>query len=427
MPQTVGTLLLLAAAALTTIGATRSGQGKTSPSFAGVLDEHPAIQYGTRATRDRVDRLQSAVADGTVHLAHDQRSGYLRSVLDALDVSVESQLLVFSKTGVQRAATHPQNPRALYFDDSVVVGYIPGARYLELASHDPEQGVVFYTIDQADPSGPDVTRRTNCLSCHVSASTAEVPGLINRSVFARADGSVIAQLGSNDVDHRTPLLQRWGGMYVSGNYLVTPYSGRKEHNGNLTITSDPPDASSTSNEVRVQWMNSSPETRGYPSAESDIASMMLFDHQAHAINLLTRLNWESRVEGSWRDIAHELADYFLFVDEAPPPARLAPRPGFAAHFSGAGPRDRQGRSLRELDLETRLLRYPCSYMIQTEAFANLPARAKDAVYQRLWSVLSGRDSAAKYSHLTASDRRAIVEILRDTKSDLPAIFRERTF
>jgi hypothetical protein len=46
-------------------------------------------------------------------------------------------------------------------------------------------------------------------------------------------------------------------------------------------------------------------------------------------------------------------------------------------------------------------------------------RAKDAVYARLLAILSGRDSAAKYSHLSASDRRAIAEILRDTLPDLP--------
>jgi hypothetical protein len=216
-------------------------------------------------------------------------------------------------------------------------------------------------------------------------------------------------------------------MYVSGNYLVTPYAGRKEHNGNVTVTGDPPDASSTSNEVRIQWLSSTPATRGYPSGESDIASMMLFDHQLHAINLLTRLNWESRVDGSWRGLANDLADYLLFVDEAPPPASLSPRPGFAAHFTAAGPKDRQGRSLRQLDLETRLLRYPCSYMIYSEAFASLPARAKDAVYRRLWAVLSGSESSSKYAHLNPIDRRAIVEILRDTKTDLPEVFRDRTF
>lgn len=417
--------LFLWAATLTGAAGTAPQQPAATP-FVGILDEHPSIEYAKRSTRDRVSALSRALNDGTVSLTYDDTGGYLRAVLDTLRVSPDSQLLVFSKTGVQRASTSPRNPRALFFDDSVVVGYIPGAQYLELAAHDPEQGVVFYTIDQTSTARPALTRRTNCLTCHVSSSTLEVPGLINRSVFTRADGSVLAQLGSNDVNHRTPLLQRWGGMYVSGNYLVTPYAGRKEHNGNLTVTGDLSDPATTSNEALIQWVNSTPETRGYPSAESDIASMMLFDHQAHAINLLTRLNWESRVDGSWRELANELADYFLFVDEEPPPARLAPRPGFAAQFTAAGPKDRQGRSLRQLELETRLLRYPCSYMIDSEAFASLPSRTRDAFYRRLWAVLSGSDPAPKYAHLTSADRRAIVEILRDTKRDLPDVFLSST-
>jgi hypothetical protein len=87
-----------------------------------------------------------------------------------------------------------------------------------------------------------------------------------------------------------------------------------------------------------------------------------------------------------------------------------------------GPRDHQGRSLRDLDLTHRLLRYPCSYMIYSAAFDALPADAKDAIYKRMWQVLSGDDQGQKYSRLTLADRRAVVEILRDTKKDLPSYF-----
>jgi len=397
----------------------------------GMLDEHPAIQYATRPTRDRVLLLNQAIARGTTSLAFREPSGYLKAVLDALGVAAESQLLVFSKTGVQRAHTDPQNPRAIFFDDSVVVGFIPGARFLELAAHDPEQGVVFYTIDQVAAATPVFTRRTNCLTCHVSASTLEVPGLINRSMHTRDDGQVIPQLGSETVDHRTPLLQRWGGMYVTGTYTVQPYTGRKEHMGNVTTSIADSSGATSTNEAFIRWINSAPESRGYPSAESDIASLMVFDHQARAVNLLTRLNWETRAAadgrpnpnaGAWRELIEEVTDYLLFVGEAPPPARLSPRAGFARQFTAAAPTDRQGRSLRELDLETRLLRYPCSYMIYTSAFDNLPALAKDAVYRQMWNVLSGRDHRQKYAHLSAADRRALIEIVRETKKDLPEVF-----
>lgn len=411
-----------------------SQQGPTP--FVGVLDEHPAIQYAFRPTRDRVSVLNRSLAQGTMSLAFQERGGYLPAALEALGVAPESQLLVFSKTGIQRDATGPRNPRALFFDDSVVVGYIPGARFLELATHDPEQGVVFYTLDQTATSKPAFARRTGCLSCHVSSSTLEVPGMINRSMFTTADGGVMRGTGlkpvppaSHTVNHRTSLLQRWGGMYVTGNY-TTPFYGRTEHMGNVTVSVHPSSGPvTTSNEVFIQWLNSAPETRGYVSPDSDIAALMVFDHQMHAVNLLTRLNWEARVaandgrvdfaNGTLRGLVDELTDYLLFVDEVPPPAKLAPRLGFAERFTAAGKKDRHGRSLRQLDLENRLLRYPCSYMVYTDAFENLPTSAKDAVYQRMWTILSGRDTDPKYSHLSAADRRAIIEILRDTKSDLP--------
>jgi hypothetical protein len=396
----------------------------TSQAFVGVLDEHPAIQYSARPVHDRVSTLNRAIADGATSLTFEASTGYLRSLLNALNVPIESQLLVFSRTGVQRAATGPLNPRALFFSDSVVVGYIPGARFLEIASHDPEQGIIFYTVDQIPSASPELARRTTCLSCHVSSHTLEVPGVLNRSMFTTADGEVLPQLGRFSVSHRTPLLERWGGMYVTGTYTVTPYTGRKEHMGNVTVMdARTPDASTTSNEGLIRWLDSAPSMRGYPSANSDIAALMLFDHQMHAMNLLTRINWEWRVDGTWREFADELSDYLLFVGEVPPPAKLTPPRGLAERFVADGPRDRRGRSLRDLELENRLLKYPCSYMIYTEAFDHLPAAVKDAVYRRMWAILSGHDPSKKYSHLSTEDRRAVIEILRDTKKDLPAEFR----
>jgi hypothetical protein len=125
-----------------------------------------------------------------------------------------------------------------------------------------------------------------------------------------------------------------------------------------------------------------------------------------------------------RKLADEVADYFLFVGEAPPPARLTPRAGFATQFTGAGPKDARGRSLRELDLTSRLLKYPCSYMIYSQAFDNLPAAAKLAVYQRIHAVLTSTSTGAS-THLSAADRQAILEILNETKGDWPKAFTPR--
>jgi hypothetical protein len=177
---------------------------------------------------------------------------------------------------------------------------------------------------------------------------------------------------------------------------------------------------------------------GYPSEFSDVAAVMVLDHQVRMTNMLTRVGWETRValERQQRYAqekalvsrliaanARELADYMLFVDEASLPGKFESLSPFPAKFSATGPRDSRGRSLRQLDLDKRLMRYPCSYMIYSRAFDALPEAAKDSVYARLWDVLSGNDKAPKYSKLSPSDRAAIVNILLETKPGLPPYFR----
>jgi hypothetical protein len=159
----------------------------------------------------------------------------------------------------------------------------------------------------------------------------------------------------------------------------------------------------------------------------------VLNHQLHLTNLLIRLGWEARVAEhdssragvrlpNVRETASDLVDYMLFVDEAPLPSPVKGATAFAQEFASKGPRDSKGRSLRDLDLNRRLLRHPCSYMIYTEAFDALPPSAKSAVYERLWEVLSGKETAKVYAGLSLADRRAIVEILLDTKRGLPDYF-----
>jgi hypothetical protein len=168
--------------------------------------------------------------------------------------------------------------------------------------------------------------------------------------------------------------------------------------------------------------------------------LMVLEHQTHAINLLTRLGWEARLaafeqrtgavaragqdvlSARVRGAVDDLVDYLLFVDEAALPGKIEGSSGFAQKFGALGPRDQSGRSLRQLDLTRRLMRFPCSYVIYDEAFDALVEAAKQAVYQRMWQILSGQSKEPRYARLSAGDRRAIVEILRDTKKGLPAYF-----
>ena len=409
-------------AAVTIALASRAMSGQRQPASTGVLDEHPAIQYAMRPTTDRVAKLRQALTRGERTLVRDARTGFVLPVLQALGVPFESQLLVFSKTGVQSAYTGPRNPRAIFFDQSVVVAYVPGAPVIELAAHDPQQGVVFYTIDQS-AAAPVPVRHVGCMSCHVTASTLEAPGIIARSNAVGDDGNVLREFGSHDVDHRTTHPDRWGGWFVTSEAL-TPY-GQRAHMGNITFAG----RETTSNQVFVDFMHSAPETHGYLRASSDIVSLLVFDHQARAINLLTRLNWESRVAASAGPVhtsqttiaglVDELADYLLFVGEAPPSVPLEPLPAFVDYLGARTPKDHRGRSFGQLDAVNRLLQYPCSFMVYTDAFDGLLPVVRDAVYARMLDILSGRDSRSAYAHMTAADRQAIVEILRETKPDFP--------
>ena len=416
VPRRIATLAIALGA-----GALAFAQG--SQPWGGVLDEHPSIQYAIRPTTDRVAALNRSLGESGLRFQRDPQTGFLRPVLDALGIPVESQLLIFSKTGVQRAYTSPRTPRALYFDESVAVGYVPNAPAIEIASHDPQQGVVFYTVDQ-NAETPTFVRKTSCLACHVSASTLEVPGWIARSNFVGDDGNVIGQLGNTDVDHRTPHPDRWGGWFVTSAGEPAPYSQRA-HEGNITFSA----TGNTSNQIFVDWLDSAPQTRGYLSPDSDIVALLLFDHQAHAINLMTRLNWEARVagadamshgeNGSLRNLANELADYLLFTGEMPPSVPLIPLKAFAARLEAKTPKDQKGRSFGQLDLANRLLRYPCSFMVYSAAFDGLPAAVKQAIYQRMIWVLSQSEPRKGLPRVSSEDRRAILEILRETKSDFP--------
>jgi hypothetical protein len=192
------------------------------------------------------------------------------------------------------------------------------------------------------------------------------------------------------------------------------------------------------------------KTASYPTPHSDIVALMVMEHQTEMHNRLTRANFQTRLalhdEAEFNKALGRPADYrsdstlrriknagepvvqyMLFCEEAPLTDPIKGTSGFAEEFVKRGPReDRRdagptgkGRSLRDFDLKRRLFAYPCSYVIYSEAFEALPAAVKDYIFQRLWEVLSGKDTSKEFAHLSAADRQAILEILRATKPNLP--------
>jgi hypothetical protein len=389
---------VIAAAGMLWAAALMVATAQSRTLFPGTLDHHPAIDYRSGALADPVTALQRELAAGQASLDFDGTPGFLRSLLARLNIPVESQMLLFSKTGIQHPFTNPDNPRALYFNDRVIVGYIPGAPMLEVASHDPRQGVIFQTLPQEVGLGtpPRFVRPDRCLTCHLSANSLGVPGILVRSMFPEGTGRTRPQLGSAIVDHRTPLEQRWGGWYVTGSH------GRARHMGNAMVAVALERGEDAISDVTLNRaaLDARVDRSKYPASSSDITALMVFDHQGHAMNLLTRLGWETRIAladgaadfstGELRALVNDAADYLLFVDEPPLVAPVRGISKFAEAFSAAGPRDRNGRSLRELDLQTRLFKYRCSYMIYSPAFAALPPEARTALLARMREILTQR-------------------------------------
>lgn len=382
--------------------------------------DHAAIEYPTRTPDDAVTRLQQKIDSGAVKLQFDAKFGYLPSLLKQFGINPDSQMLVFSKTSFQGPKISPKKPRALYFNDNVAVGFVPAGDLMEFATTDPTQGVVFYTLDREKTDKPSFVRRTDqCISCHLIPGTLNVPGLLATSVIPGPDGSPRFPAAAVIVDSRTPLDQRWGGWYVTGT------SGGLQHRGNaIAPNPDQPDALDLRDTENLTSLAGRMDTSAYLEPTSDLIALMTLEHQTRVTNLMTRLSWETRIaikEGNLKEaaarldfISSELVSYMLFTGEAHMRETMAGVSTFTKTFPERGPRDKQGRSLRDFDLKTRLFRYPLSYMIYDPSFDALPAVAKDQVYRKLFDALTAKDTL---------DNRAIIEILRDTKPDLPDYWR----
>jgi hypothetical protein len=393
--------------------------------------QHPAIGYSGRPAADAVGELARAVSAGEIRLHFNPTSGYLTSILQSLQVPVASQSLVFSKTSQQANWIKPTSPRAIYHSEDIAVAYIQDAPLLEFSALDPVLGVVFYSLKQEEADRPQITRNDSCLTCHQSQNTLDVPGMLALSVGARPSGETVPGFANFVTDHRTPFEDRWGGWYVTGR------TGSANHLGNLFLVTEgagrPPSPGNP-------WLTLAGRfnARAYLTPYSDVAAVMVLEHQVGMTNLLIRAGYEARVALSRmaenpRDRAAaerlieanagEVADYMLFVDEAVLPGPFQSTSGFQERFAESGPRDRQGRSLRQLDLGKRLMRHPCSYLIYSRVFDGLPGPAKAAVYAQLWDILSGKERGAKYARLSEADRKAVIEILLETKTGLPSYFR----
>jgi hypothetical protein len=367
-----------------------------------------------------VARLATEIDRGEVSLDYSSDGwGYLRSLLKHLDVNIDSQVLVFSKTSFQLSRISPKTPRAIFFNDNVSIGSVQDGPMFELAALEPAQGIVYYTMDAEKTGKPRFERRAQeCLNCHGPAG-----GLVVSSVFPAADGTPFVSASFFwGIDHRTPLENRWGGWYVTGTH------GSVQHMGNA-IAPDPDQPIDLETGMQnLTTLAHKFDTTKYLTPTSDIVALMTLEHQARMTNLIFKAGQLfRRASQTWSpdpaqagrlDAAiDELVAYMVFADEAPLREPVKGVSTFTETFSRRGPHDKQGRTLRDFDLQKRLFRYPLSYMIYSEAFDALPNAARYRIYQRLYDVLTGKDTSVK--SLSTADRLSILEILRDTKPNLP--------
>jgi hypothetical protein len=367
---------------------------------------------------DPVAKLGRRIQRGEIKLDYSSNGwGYLPSLLKNLDIHIESQVLVFSKTSFQLTKISPKTPRALFFNDDVAIGSVQDGQVFELTSLDPVQGLIFYTLDTQKTETPRFERRfSECLNCHGPAN-----GLVVSSVYPAVDGTpFVTGTFFEGIDQRTPLENRWGGWYVSGTH------GSVRHMGNA-VAPDPdhPFDLQQQNTQNLTSLDAKVDTSKYLAPTSDIVALMTLEHQARMTNYITSVNQQFRrasaagtlqvSKPSLDRAVEQFVEYMLFVDEAPLREPVKGISTFTATFPQRGPRDAQGRSLRDFDLKKRLFRFPLSYMIYSDNFDSLPVAARERIYHRLREVLMGEDQSSKFAHLSPPDRRAILEILESTK------------
>ena len=405
-------------------------------------NEYELIDYTSQASENALSTLAAKMQQGEITLPFDEEKGYFKALLDELDIDPSSQVLVFSGTSLQSHYISPQTPRAIYFNDDTYLAWVQGSNIVEMAATDNERGLIFYLFhNERDETEKFERTNQSCLVCHDSAGTmgGGIPELMVLSGIYSDSGRPLAQAaGGHNTTDRTPLIERWGGWYVTGQHEG------QEHLGNVRLPGkealdrvDEFRHGSIANLEDRDWFDTEP----YLTSTSDIVALLVLEHQMTVQNRLSYLRFKvpavleriaadnveevtewaalpEQVQRALQRMHESLLQRLLFVDSAVYEAPVSGDEAYQAWFESQGPEDSQGRSLRQLNLETRLLEYPLSYLIYSDAFNTLPAYSKDYIYQRLAEILDGQDNSDNYAHLTDSQRQDIRAILLDTKADI---------
>ena len=381
----------------------------------------PPHLYHQRPLRDPFTALKPKLESGALPLERGTEKAFLISLLKALDIPVSSQLWVFSTTSLQLRLISPSNPRALYFNDELYVGFIPGGR-IEILSLDPDLGGIYYIFSIPAASEPiQVERSDRCMKCHAGEQTGGVPGIVIKSVVPGPTGGSLNAFRQLESGHGIPFHDRFGGWHVTGGPNLT------NHWGNLT--------GSMSAGVITRVPNLPGEAFNvakYPAATSDLLAHLLLEHQAGFANRVIAATYRAReiaqeagatlpakASTELQGIARDLVRYILFADEAP-----LPQGGVSGDdaFKRAFLKNRHvagGRSLKDLQLTRRLFTHRCSYMVYTPLFLGMPPLLRQEVARELASSLAPGRHDGPGAALEEEEKQAIREILRTTLPEFP--------
>ena len=392
--------------------------------------------YFSKDAKDPVTLLMKRVQRGEVLIKEPNGKPLVERLLRELGLNKDTQVLVFSRTSLQRREVSYSNPRALYFNESVYLGWMPNGR-IEIASFDPELGPIFYFQRELDDaSSPLLARSRSCLGCHAGDATNFLPGSLGRSVYPDKSGRSLRSIDDyRRSGHHIPLHDRYGGWFVSGNHGAMRHMGNaiaSREGGKITI-----DREQFANLEKLDRFFS---TEAYPAPGSDIAALLVFDHQVTMHHRLVEAAYrarqslfDSKLDPKETDVSKlskgrstdeflegrdKVVDYLLFRDETPIP-KVSCDPAFRRAFSANRIADSRKRSLKDLRLDGRIFENRCSYMIYSPTFDQFPPMLKGAIYARIHEILTSPKPVEGFDYLGKDEKRRILEILHETKEDLP--------
>jgi hypothetical protein len=397
--------------------------------------EKAPINYSSAVPHDPAAAIQARLGKGELLPGETDRE-FVKTLLHELNIPIESQVLVFSKTSFQRHRINPHQPRALYFNDNAYVGWVPGG-LVEVAAIDPVLGPIFYTVNPAAARtnrSSCFVRDSDCLRCHGGNFVRGIPGVFVRSVFSDEEGEPLLRHGSEVVDFRTAFMNRWGGWYVTGKHGTALHRGNifaREENGRL--------AADFARGANVTNLSAFIDTRDYLTGTSDIVALLVLEHQTAMHNALTQASINCRkmmeyqknlqkafkepiteeptydsVKSVFDSTARELTHALLFKDEAILPTGLEGNPDFQQAFLRKVPRTKNGESLKDFCLKGHLFKNRCSYLIYSDGFLNLPQALKKRVFAQLKQAFAPNDPDPRYPYLDDTERGRIVRILSET-------------